>query len=99
MRHPAGTALHRYRFLGHQASGRMTMSDSNNAARRGDAGLAFIFGGIVVGLAIIAFVVFSNGGIGTPDGPEVSVDIDLPMPHDKVDVGLIAPAVWSKAAE
>jgi hypothetical protein len=56
----------------------MTMSDSNNAARRGDAGLALIFGGIVVGLAIIAFVVFSNGGIGTPDGPEVSVDIDLP---------------------
>lgn len=27
------------------------------------------------------------------------VDIDLPMPHDKVDLGLIAPAVWSKAAE
>ena len=54
------------------------MSDSNNAARRGDAGLAFIFAGIVVGLAIIAFVVFSNGGIGTPDGPEVSVNIDLP---------------------
>jgi dimethylamine/trimethylamine dehydrogenase len=30
---------------------------------------------------------------------DASVDIDLPMPHDKVDVGLIAPAVWSKAAE
>ncbi len=54
------------------------MSDSNNAARLGNAGLAFIFGGIVVGLAIIAFVVFSNGGIGTPDSPEVSVYIDLP---------------------
>lgn len=30
---------------------------------------------------------------------DASVDIDLPMPHDKVDVGLIAPAVWSKAAQ
>ncbi|MFM7335231.1 MAG: FAD-dependent oxidoreductase [Tabrizicola sp.] len=27
------------------------------------------------------------------------VDIDLPMPHDKVDVGLVAPALWSKAAQ
>lgn len=27
------------------------------------------------------------------------VDIDLPMPHDKVDVGLVAPALWSRAAE
>ncbi|MGQ0567858.1 MAG: oxidoreductase [Gemmobacter sp.] len=30
---------------------------------------------------------------------DVAVDIDLPMPHDKVDVGLIAPTMWSKAAE
>lgn len=28
-----------------------------------------------------------------------AVDIDLPMPHDKVDVGLVAPALWSRAAE
>jgi dimethylamine/trimethylamine dehydrogenase len=27
------------------------------------------------------------------------VDVDLPMPHDKVDVGLIAPAAWARAAE
>ena len=54
------------------------MSDSNNAPRRGDAGLALIFGGILAGLAIIVFVVLYNGGFGTPDGPEVSVDIDLP---------------------
>lgn len=30
---------------------------------------------------------------------DAAVDIDLPMPHDKVDLGLIAPAVWSRAAE
>ena len=54
------------------------MSDSDNAARPGNAGLAFIFGGIAVGLAIIAFVVLSNGGIGALDGTGVSVDIDLP---------------------
>ncbi len=28
-----------------------------------------------------------------------AVDIDVPMPHDKVDVGLVAPALWSRAAE
>ena len=28
-----------------------------------------------------------------------AVDIDLPMPHDKVDVGLIAPPAWARAAE
>jgi dimethylamine/trimethylamine dehydrogenase len=27
------------------------------------------------------------------------VDIDLPLRHDKVDVGLIAPVHWSRAAE
>jgi dimethylamine/trimethylamine dehydrogenase len=30
---------------------------------------------------------------------DAEVDIDLPMPHDKVDVGLNAPALWSRAAE
>jgi dimethylamine/trimethylamine dehydrogenase len=28
-----------------------------------------------------------------------AVDIDLPMPHDKVDVGLMPPAQWRQAAE
>ena len=54
------------------------MSDSSNAARRGNAGLAFIFGGIAVGLATIAYLVLSNGGIGTPVSKDVSVEIDLP---------------------
>jgi len=27
------------------------------------------------------------------------VDIDLPMPHDKVDVGLVPPPAWVRAAE
>jgi hypothetical protein len=54
------------------------MSDRHNAARRGNAGLAFIFGGIAVGLATIAFLVFSNSGVGTPDGTDVSVAINLP---------------------
>ena len=30
---------------------------------------------------------------------DAAVDIDLPMPHDKVDVGLDAPAAWARAAE
>ena len=30
---------------------------------------------------------------------DAAVDIDLPMPHDKVDVGLVGPALWARAAE
>ena len=30
---------------------------------------------------------------------DTAVDIDVPMPHDKVDVGLVGPAVWARAAE
>jgi dimethylamine/trimethylamine dehydrogenase len=30
---------------------------------------------------------------------DAAVDIDLPMPHDKVDVGLVPPAAWARAAE
>jgi dimethylamine/trimethylamine dehydrogenase len=30
---------------------------------------------------------------------EAGVDIDLPMPHDKVDVGLVPPPGWARAAE
>ena len=30
---------------------------------------------------------------------DAAVDIDLPMPHDKVDVGLVAPLQWARAAE
>lgn len=57
------------------------MADSSKPAGSGNTALAFIVGGIVVGLAIIAFVVFSNGAIGTSDRPDVSVDIALPRPE------------------
>jgi dimethylamine/trimethylamine dehydrogenase len=30
---------------------------------------------------------------------DAEVDIDLPMPHDKVDVGLVPPPHWARAAE
>jgi dimethylamine/trimethylamine dehydrogenase len=30
---------------------------------------------------------------------DADVDIDLPMPHDKVDVGLVPPPHWARAAE
>jgi dimethylamine/trimethylamine dehydrogenase len=30
---------------------------------------------------------------------DTAVDVDVPMPHDKVDVGLVAPAQWRQAAE
>jgi dimethylamine/trimethylamine dehydrogenase len=30
---------------------------------------------------------------------DTAVDVDLPMPHDKVDVGLVAPPTWTQAAQ
>ena len=30
---------------------------------------------------------------------DMAVDVDLPMPHDKVDVGLVTPPQWRQAAE
>lgn len=53
-------------------------NNSGNGKNGGsNTGLAFIVGGIVVLLAIVAWVVFSGGG-GAPETKEVDVDINLP---------------------
>ena len=53
------------------------MADNiNNSGGGGNAGLAFIVGGIVVVLAIIAYFVFARGG--APETKQVDVDVDLP---------------------
>lgn len=53
------------------------MADNiNNTSGGGNAGLAFIVGGIVVVLAVIAFFVFGRGM--TPETKNVDVDVDLP---------------------
>lgn len=47
--------------------------------------------------AIIAAAVYA--GHRYAQELDTTVNIDLPMPHDKVDVGLIEPALWERAAE
>jgi hypothetical protein len=49
----------------------------NTKSGGGNAGLAFIVGGLLVVVAIIAYFVFAGGGM-TPETKEVNVDVDLP---------------------
>ena len=50
---------------------------TNNSSGGGKAGLAFIVGGLVVVLAIVAYFVFVRGGVA-PEAKEVNVDVNLP---------------------
>lgn len=52
------------------------MAENSNSGG-GNAGLAFIVGGVVVVLAIIAYFVFAGGGM-TPKTQDVNVDVNLP---------------------
>ena len=54
----------------------MTMAE-NSSSGGGNAGLAFIVGGVVVVLAIVAYFVFANGGMGNQT-KDVNVDVNLP---------------------
>ncbi|MDO9587604.1 MAG: hypothetical protein Q8R45_12185 [Brevundimonas sp.] len=53
------------------------MSDSNNNSGGGNTGLAFIIGGVVVVLAIVAYFVFVRGGMA-PESKDIEVDINVP---------------------
>ncbi len=54
------------------------MADNiNNTGGGGNSGIAFIVGGLVVVLAIIAYFVFARGGMA-PETKEVNVDVNLP---------------------
>ena len=48
----------------------------NSSSGGGNAGLAFIVGGIVVVLAIVAYFMFARGGM--TDSKDVNVDVNLP---------------------
>lgn len=49
----------------------------NSSSGGGNAGLAFIVGGVVVVLAIVAYFVFAGGSM-TPKTQDVNVDVNLP---------------------
>jgi hypothetical protein len=54
------------------------MADNiNNTGGGGNTGLAFIIGGIVVVLAIVAYFVFARGGMA-PESKDINVDVKLP---------------------
>lgn len=52
------------------------VENTNNTSGGGNTGLAFIVGGIVVVLAVVAWFVFARGG--APETKDVNVDISLP---------------------
>ncbi len=51
--------------------------NSNSNSGGGNTGLAFIVGAVVVVLAIVAYFVFSRGGMA-PETKDVNVDVKLP---------------------
>lgn len=54
------------------------MAENNNSnSGGGNSGIAFIVGGIVVVLAIVAYFVFARGGMA-PEGKDINVDVKLP---------------------
>ena len=53
------------------------MAGNTNSSGGGNAGLAFIVGGIVVVLAIVAWFVFAGAAL-TPETRDVHVDVNLP---------------------
>jgi hypothetical protein len=52
------------------------MAENTNSGG-GNTGLAFIVGGVVVVLAIVAYFVFARGGMA-PETKNVDVDVKLP---------------------
>ena len=52
------------------------MAENTNSGG-GNTGLAFIVGAVVVVLAIVAYFVFTSGGMGG-DTKDVKVDVNLP---------------------
>ena len=54
------------------------MAENNNSnSGGGNSGIAFIVGGIVVVLAIVAYFVFARGGMA-PEAKDINVDVNLP---------------------
>ncbi|QBX38219.1 hypothetical protein E4M02_10180 [Brevundimonas sp. S30B] len=49
---------------------------AENSSGGGNAGLAFIVGGLLVVVAIVAWFVFARGG--APETKQVDVDVSLP---------------------
>jgi hypothetical protein len=50
----------------------------NTSSGGGNTGLAFIVGGLVVVVAVIAFFLFARGGLPGGETKKVDVDVNLP---------------------
>lgn len=55
----------------------MADNNTNSGSGGGNTGLAFIVGGLVVVLAIVAYFVFFRGGM-EPQSKAINIDVDLP---------------------
>ncbi|WP_415287681.1 hypothetical protein RSD66_10600 [Brevundimonas sp. S1H14] len=55
----------------------------NNAPARkgGGTGLAFLVGGLLVAVVVIAWLVFAGGRAPVPETPDLNVDITVPTPR------------------
>lgn len=51
---------------------------AENTSGGGNTGLAFIVGGLVVVVAVIAFLLFARGGLPGEETKKVDVDINVP---------------------
>lgn len=51
--------------------------NTNNTGGGGNTGIAFIVGGLLVVVAIIAWFVFARGGV---EAPTKNVDVDVNLP-------------------
>lgn len=59
-----------------------TINTSSRPPRKsGGVGLAFVVGGLVVLVAIIAWFVFGSGRVPEPERPNLDVDITVPTPR------------------
>ncbi|WEK59321.1 MAG: hypothetical protein P0Y52_07210 [Candidatus Brevundimonas phytovorans] len=66
------------------ASDRVVHQTTINTAppqRKGGGALAFIVGGLIVAVAVIGWVLYSDGRpMAPPERPEVNLDINVPAP-------------------
>jgi len=53
------------------------MAENTNSSGGGNAGLAFIVGGLLVVVAVLAYFMFFRGGVESPT-KDIDVDVNLP---------------------
>lgn len=58
-----------------------TINNAPAPRKGGGTGLAFLVGGLLVAVAVIAWLVFAGGRAPVPETPDLNVDITVPTPR------------------